>query len=322
MKFRIRPVVAAATCMIALGAVGCGDGDAKPAAATIPGADGSIAYEKEVGADKQLFSARPDGTSERRLTHVDGDAVHPDWSPDGKRVVFHIEHKNAKPPYCSIAVMNADGSGLTDLADRRRGCDGWPSFTADGRRIVFVSYDDVRDVERLASMDLAGGDRRDIKTPWRMGVGNPMTSPDGKWITFVRLAEDGARNSLYAMRPNGSQLHRLTPAGWGIADKYDWSPDGKLIVVTTHAHFVLPGQSANVVAIRPDGTIATRVTRFTGGEKHAFAGSFSPDGKQIILRLERGDTYGLATVDRDGRNLGAPTGFSTEQPRYIDWGTR
>jgi hypothetical protein len=39
------------------------------------------------------------------------------------------------------------------------------AFTADGRRIVFVTYDDVKDVEGLASMDLAGGDRRDVKTP-------------------------------------------------------------------------------------------------------------------------------------------------------------
>lgn len=100
--------------------------------------------------------------------------------------------------------------------------------------------------------------------------------------------------------PTGSLAN---PPGWGIADKYDWSPDGKLIVVTTHAHFVPPGESANVVAIRPNGTIATRITRFAGGEKNAFAGSFSPDGKQIILRLERGDTYTLATVDRDGSNL-------------------
>ena len=149
-----------------------------------------------------------------------------------------------------------------------------------------------------------------------------MASPNGKWITFVRLTEGGARNTLFAMRPDGSQLHRLTPAGWGIADKYDWSPDGKLIVVTTHAHFVRPGESANVVTIRADGAIASRITRFTGGEKNAFAGTFSPDGKQIILRLERGDTYSLATVDTDGRNLRATTKFSANRPRYIDWSTR
>jgi hypothetical protein len=50
--------------------------------------------------------------------------------------------------------MNADGSGLIDLAHLRRGCDGGPSFAADGRRIVFGTYDDVKDVEGLATMDL------------------------------------------------------------------------------------------------------------------------------------------------------------------------
>jgi Tol biopolymer transport system component len=319
----IRIGVVAAASVIALAAGGCGERDAKPAVATPPGAGGSIAYEKEVGADTQLFSARPDGTRERRLTRVDGNAMHPDWSPDGKRIVFWFEHKNAKPhPYCSIALMNSDGSGLTDLANRRRGCDGGPSFTPDGRRIVFGTYDDVKDVEGLATMDLDGGDRRTLKTPRRAAVINPITSPDGKWITFVRTFEDGSRNSLFAMRPDGSQLHRVTPEEWSIADKYDWSPDGKLIVVTTHAHGVVPGESANVVTIRPDGTIATRITRFTGGQENAFAGSFSPDGKQIVLRLERGATYGLATVDRDGGNLRAPTKFGTDQRSYIDWGTK
>jgi len=319
----LRLVVAAAACVAALAAVGCGEDDARPDAAIAPVAAGSIVYEKEVGADTQLFSARPDGTGERRLTHVDGSAMHPDWSTDGKRIVFHIEHKNAKPePYCSIVVMNADGSALTDLESRQHGCDGWPSFSADGERIVFVNYDDAKDIEVPATMDLAGRDRRDIKMPREMGVGHPMTSPDGKWITFVEMTEDGAGNSLFAMRPDGSQLRRLTPPSWGIADKYDWSADGKLIVLTTHAHFVVPGESANVVTIRPDGTIATRITRFTGGEENAFAGSFSPDGRQIVLRLERGTTYGLATVDRDGRNLRAPSEFGTDRRRYIDWGTR
>ena len=319
-----RAAVAAAACVTALAAVGCGEDAAKPDVAIAPVAVGSIVYEKEVGADTQLYSARPDGAGERRLTHVDGNAMHPEWSPDGKRIAFYVEHKNAKPrPYCSVALINADGSGLTDLANPGGGCDGSPSFTPNGRRIVFGTYDDVKDVEGIATMDVGGADRRRIPTPWRGGVTAPLTSPDGKWVTFVRLAgEEGARNSLYAMRPDGSQLHRLTPPSWAIGDKYDWSADGKLIVLTTHAHFVVPGESANVVTIRPDGTIATRITRFEGGEENAFAGSFSSDGKQIILRLERGATYGLATVDRDGRNLRPPSEFGTDRPRYIDWGTR
>jgi Tol biopolymer transport system component len=326
VKLTLRPRIWAYALLAtaSVGLTACSAGDAEPAVATTPGANGSLVYEKEVGGDKQLYSARPDGSGERRLTRVDGDALHPEWSPDGKRIAFYIEHKNAKPrPYCSIAVINADGSGFTDLANRRRGCDGSPSFTPDGRRLVFGTYDDVKDVEGIASMDVSGGDRQRIPTPWRAGVTAPLTSPDGKWVTFVRLAgEEGARNSLYAMRPDGSQLHRLTPPSWAIADKYDWSSDGKLIVLTTHAHSARPGESANVVTIRPNGKVATRITRYTGGEKNAFVGSFSPDGKRIVMRLERGDTYNLATVDRDGRNLRAPGRFSTNRPRYIDWGTQ
>ena len=266
----MRTGVIAAASLAALAIAACGDSEDKQAGApaTSSDAQGSIVYEKELGPDTQLFIARPDGTGERRLTRVDGNALHPDWSLDGKRIAFHIEHTNAKPhPYCSIALINADGSGLTDLADRRRGCDGSPSFTPDGRRIVFGTFDDVKDVEGIASMDVSGADRQRIPTPWRAGVAAPLTSPDGKWVTFVRLmGEEGARNSLFAMRPDGSQLHRLTPPSWAIGDKYDWSADGKLIVVTTHAHFLRPGESANVVTIHPDGTVATRITRFTGGK--------------------------------------------------------
>jgi Tol biopolymer transport system component len=68
------------------------------------------------------------------------------------------------------------------------------------------------------------------------------------------------------------------------------------------------------------GSGKTELTRFTGGTKNAFAGSFSPDGKQIVFRLESLDTYSLAVVDRDGRHLRRLT-TGKGKPRYIDWGT-
>jgi Tol biopolymer transport system component len=169
-------------------------------------------------------------------------------------------------------------------------------------------------------MTARGGDRRTTPTPWRNGVSDPNTSPDGRWVTFVHLADEGAHNALFAVHPDGSGLHRLTPDSWAIADKHDWSPDGRLIVVTTHAHRA-PGESANVVTIHPDGTIATRLTRYRGGTDHAFAGSFSPDGTRIVFRLEHGGTSGLATVARDGGTPHALTDPGTDPPRFIDWGS-
>ena len=57
------------------------------------------------------------------------------------------------------------------------------------------------------------------------------------------------------------------------------------------------------MTIHPDGTGMTQLTRFKGGTRNAFAGSFSPEGKQIVFRLESGTTYSIAVVDRDGRHL-------------------
>jgi Tol biopolymer transport system component len=292
-----------------------------PAAATPPGVNGPIVFAKEVKGDFELFGVEADGTAERRLTNVNGDAVHPDWSPDGQRIAFEFDHKHATKPYCSIALMNADGSGLTDLAAGPRGCDNQPSFTPDGQHIVFVHYDEAKDVERIALMNLDGSGRHDIRSPWRNGVTDPNVSPDGTTITFVRLKEEGKLQALFAMRPDGSKLRRLTPYGWGVAIKHDWSPDGTRIALTTNADFARPG-SANLITIRPSGAIATRLTRFRGGKKNAFAGSFSPDGTQIVMRLEQGTTFALAVIGRDGRGLHRLTTPSADKPRFIDWGPR
>src|SRR5262249_13077317 len=149
---------------------------------------------------------------------------------------------------------------------------------------------------------------------------DPSFSPDGKWITFVRVNQDEVLQALFRVRVDGTGLRQLTPYSWEVAIKHDWSPDGKLIVLTTNADFVRPNESANLVVIRPDGTGATQLTHFKAGRRNAFAGSFSPDGKHVVFRLEQGDSYALAVIDRDGRNLRLITKLSKIKPRGIDWG--
>jgi Tol biopolymer transport system component len=147
-------------------------------------------------------------------------------------------------------------------------------------------------------------------------------SPDGKTITFVRRAKDERRQALMAMDSDGSHLRRLTPFTDEVAIKHDWSPDGTRIVITTDADWVRPKQSANVVTIAPDGSARRRLTHYAGGEKgfNGFVGSFSPDGTQIVLRVEKSMVGGLAVMDTDGRNLHMITKRTDPRPRNIDWG--
>ena len=136
----------------------------------------------------------------------------------------------------------------------------------------------------------------------------------------MRIKKDRTAAGTVCGAPKRDRSSPVDPYSWEVAIKHDWSPDGKLIVLTTNADYVRPNESANLVTIRPDGTGMTNLTRFTGRTQNAFAGSFSPDGKQIVFRIESGDSYSLAVIDRDGSNLRRIT-TGKGRPRYIDWGT-
>jgi Tol biopolymer transport system component len=276
-------------------------------------------YAQEVSPEHfQLFTIRPDGTRKKQITHVRS-ASNPDWSPDGTSLVAEAETGSG----AGITLLSAQGAVVRNLTPK--GFQGQPSFSPDGKSIVYE-----RDVgpgnNGIWTMRRDGaGLRRLTRNPF-MANGecgcdtDPNFSPNGKVVTFVRVKQAENLQALFSIGRDGSGLRQLTPYSWDVAIKHDWSPDGKLIVLTTNTDLVRPSESANLVTIRPDGTGKANLTRYTGGRKNAFAGSFSPDGKQIVFRLESGDTYSLAVIDRQGGNLRRLT-TGKERPRFIDWGT-
>ena len=76
-----------------------------PAGATFPGHNGLIAFQADTGDGSQLYTVRANGHGLRQITHVDGEATTPDWSPNGRWIAFSLNE-------CTVAMIHPNGSGM------------------------------------------------------------------------------------------------------------------------------------------------------------------------------------------------------------------
>lgn len=287
---------------------------APAASATYPDRNGLIAFQADTGTGNQIYTVRPNGHDLRQITHVDGDAVRPDWSPNGRRIAFEID---TEADCSNLAIMNADGSHIAVVPHGPDICEGDPSFTPDGSRLVFERYDIATNVDALWSMELDGIGRHLIIAPSNGGT-DPNVSPDGQTLSFVGFNGRDLGQALFTVGMDRTGLTQLTPYATDVAIKQDWAPDGRHLVFTDNADTF--DRPANVAVVLPDGTGSRYVTDYRRPDLRAYAGSYSPDGQWIIFRLEDHGSYALYRIRPDGSDRHAILPFSSFRPRGMDWG--
>ena len=276
-----------------------GIGDAQ---ATMPGLNGLIACSLDEGSGGEIYTMKADGTDLARLTHLDGNAIAPDWSPDGSRIAFWLEDQ-------ALYTMAADGSELQEVAAPG----GQAAFTPDGDHLVYAPGDPVIGhgifLVRADGSDAPG---HLLVDPFPSSdYANPEMSPDGQTITFDR------DSGVYAVDVDGTDVRMLVSPSLKVVIKHDWAPDGSRIVFTPFYDYE---QNPNVWTIGTDGTGVDKLTHATGA-RGAFAGSFSPDGQRIVFRaeyLER-SRFRIFTMNADGSDKTQIAGLRVS-PRFLDWG--
>lgn len=147
----------------------------------------------------RIFVAKADGTDLVML----GSGAWPAWSPDG-RIAFARSDPYNPNLGGGISVMNADGTGRTNLTD---GIDVQPAWSPDGAKIVFVrfligvGYD-------LYMMNADGSGVTQLTHGEGAELGRPAWSPDGIRIAFASY-KDGDYE-IYVVNADGSSLVQLT----------------------------------------------------------------------------------------------------------------
>jgi Tol biopolymer transport system component len=163
--------------------------------ATFPGANGLIAFARDIGGGKsEIATMKPDGSHVRSLTR--GNA--PAWSADGKRIVFMRIALDR--PRSDLYVMRADGSHVRRLTFTPHRWEAGPAFSPNGRKVVFDRLGVGIIVMRLDNLRTRFVTESGIAPQW---------APNGRRIVFVDQS-DNSVSRIATIRPDGTHERGLT----------------------------------------------------------------------------------------------------------------
>lgn len=175
----------------------------------------TIVFTSLKEGDLDIYTMNVDGSNVRRLTNTHGYDGGPWWSPDGKKIVYRAHHTRdsadradydkllaqhmVRPSRVELFVMNADGSDQRQIT-RLGGANFGPSWTTDGRRIIFSSnHKSPRSGNFdlfLVNLDGTGLEQITFREEFD---GFPMFSPDGKRVIWAsnRFGKSGGETNLF-----------------------------------------------------------------------------------------------------------------------------
>jgi Tol biopolymer transport system component len=196
--------------------------------------------------DGEIFTMWSDGTHVRRLTTNDDEDEVPNWSPDGRLIVFRSDRLDLQ---MDLYTMKPDGTGVTRVTSTD-GREWLPTWSPDG---TWIAY----------SLKQPGAD-------WEVA----RIHPDGTGIQLLTnntgiddltadWAPDGSRLAIWSDADGDFDIYTLVPGGArqqvtrNVADDVNafWLPSGTRIVFNR-----ADATDLEIHSIKPNGSGGKRLT--------------------------------------------------------------
>lgn len=266
--------------------------EATPSATPHPfaGSNAWIAYQSSRSGQEGVWLVHPDGTDDHEVAvDIPGLRLHPDWSPDGSRLVI-----SSRADREVLYAYDVEADTAEVFWDCESPCVGDDEgvWSPDGSQIAFVRAMEpfVDDVPQCA---LFVGD---VESGTVEQLGETVSCSDRE--TFPHWSRDGSRIAYYRGVYEGNQVlstalyvldvatraeTKLTDDAMMAGDS-DWSAEDEWILFTTYPlNDFQCCQVSNLYRIHPDGSGLEQLTEYDTPDLRATQPRYTPDGASIIF---------------------------------------
>jgi len=231
------------------------------------------------GLTFRLMVSDADGARERLMLESREPIMSPNWSPDGKELVY-VSFETGRPAIFRQRLMGAQREQLTNF----RGLNGAPAWSPDGRSLALVLSKDGN--PEIYSYNLATKKFTRLTRHFSIDT-EPNWTPDGKAIVFT--SDRGGSPQIYKLQISSGKIERLTYTGSYNA-RPRLAPDGRTMVMVHRNKGVFHIASQDLV------TGDLRVLTSTSLDESP---TVAPNGAMLLYSTKVGDKGVLAAVSID-----------------------
>jgi serine/threonine protein kinase/Tol biopolymer transport system component len=238
--------------------------------------DGSRLFINELGTTMQIVQVSTNGGEVSPIVTPFPNVTALDIAPDHTQLLIaNPVGTSVEAPFWSLPLPSGAPRRLGDVV----GTHSAGTWSPDGRHLVFAKGSD------LYQANADGSEPDKLATvsglPWL-----PRFSPDG---TRIRFSVEKSGDSLWEMRPDGSDLHPVFSPGHGPTDSRSglWTGDGRYFFFLSSN-----GSVSNVWAVRESAGLFRRRPsapfQLTTGPLSFDGLALSPDSRKLFVDAAQG----------------------------------